>query len=103
MSRPFSTPDHYRGGSNGNYPSRFNHDAAQANAPHVHEELEYLRSENVQLRSLCGELEQALHEATQEGDANNAEERLRKYEELIEEKTETIRHLHQELQNLQAA
>jgi DNA repair exonuclease SbcCD ATPase subunit len=78
--------------------------------PHVDsdilQELEALRSENGQLRSLCVELEQALQEATQHGHAPAApediEERFKEYETLLEEKSETIRDLHQQLQQAQA-
>ncbi len=102
MARPLSTPDHFRGGPNGNYAARYSLDDPPAATPGVHEELDHLRSENSQLRALCGELEQALHEATQQVDVGGAEERLREYEQLMEEKSETIRQLHQELQDARA-
>ncbi len=70
----------------------------------VAEELEQLRSENTQLRSLCGELEQALQEVTQQApDIAAYEERMREYEAVLEEKTEMIRLLHQQLQDAQTA
>jgi hypothetical protein len=102
MARPLSTPaDPYRAGSNGNYPGRFNLNEPE---PNLHEELESLRNENGQLRSLCAELEQALHEAAQQPlDNGGADERLREFEELLEEKSETIRQLHQQLQDAQVA
>jgi chromosome segregation ATPase len=64
--------------------------------------LDSLRNENDQLRTLCIELEQALHEATQQVEQVGGDERLREFEGLLDEKTETIRHLHQELQNAHA-
>lgn len=67
-------------------------------------EADKLRDENAQLRALCVELEQALHEATQHaplGDAD-VEERLREYEALLEQKSEMIRQMHQDLQRSQA-
>ncbi len=73
--------------------------------PAVLDELETLRAENGQLRSLCVELEQALQEATQH-DANlsdaDIDERLREYELMIEQKSETIRQQHQEIQRSQS-
>jgi chromosome segregation ATPase len=86
---------------NGNHPVRYGHDENHS-GPEVAQELEHLRSENNQLRSLCAELEQALQEATQPAD-DPTEERLREYEALLEEKSETIRALHQQLQDAQAA
>jgi chromosome segregation ATPase len=73
------------------------------NEAEVLQELEALRSENAQLRSLCLELEQALQEATQNGPPVSAdvEERFKEYEMLMEEKSETIRDLHQQLQQAQ--
>jgi len=63
------------------------------------QEMEQLRHENDQLRSLCAELEQALQESAQLNEQPVGEERLREYDALLEEKTDTIRQLHQELQN----
>src|SRR5262245_48078101 len=104
MGRPLSTPDQVRGGSkNGTYQARYSLDDAPRIPQEVAEELELLRTENLQLRTLCAELEQALHEATQlTGDAGAADERLREYEQMMEEKSETIRQLHQQLQEAQA-
>ncbi len=65
------------------------------------DDVEILRAENEQLRSLCTELEQALQEAAQQGD-NNYEDRIREYEALLEEKSETIRELHQQVQDAQS-
>src|SRR5207247_1801905 len=65
------------------------------------DEIEALRAENDQLRNLCLELEQALQEATQHGD-QNYEDRFKEYDALLEEKSETIRDLHQQLQAGQA-
>jgi hypothetical protein len=65
------------------------------------EELEQLRSENGQLRALCTELEQALQEASQQGQV--FDERVKEYEQLLEEKSEMIRQLHQKLQDLEGA
>src|SRR4051794_37698746 len=103
MARPLSTSDPLRGGPNGNYQARYGLDDAAAGASPA-EELEQLRSENTQLRALCTELEQALQEATQQtADTSGSEERIREYELLVDEKSETIRQLHQQLQEVQAA
>jgi chromosome segregation ATPase len=65
-------------------------------------ELEHLRSENTQLRSLCIELEQALQEAAQhEGGPADWDERVKEYEALLEEKSDMIRQLHQQLHDAQ--
>lgn len=70
-------------------------------SPDLMAEVELLRGENTQLRSLCVELEQALQEATQ--DANvDVDSRLRDYESMLEEKSEMIRQLHQQLQQAQS-
>jgi chromosome segregation ATPase len=61
-------------------------------------ELEQLRSENHQLRALCAELEQALHEATQHSGAGGMQ--AGDLEALLEEKNEVIRQLHQQVQEL---
>jgi chromosome segregation ATPase len=67
--------------------------------PDAAHELELLRTENDQLRALCAELEQALQEATAAPPAQDfTDERAREYEALIEEKTEMIRQLHQQVQ-----
>jgi hypothetical protein len=65
-------------------------------------ELEHLRGENAQLRTLCLELEQALQEATQH-QATAADERLKEYEALLDEKSEVIGTLHHQLQQTRAA
>lgn len=65
-------------------------------------ELHHLRAENVQLRELCAELEQALQEASHEG-GGVSEDKAREYEALLDEKSEMIRQLHQQLQEVQAA
>jgi DNA repair exonuclease SbcCD ATPase subunit len=78
--------------------------SAPSAAPEELSELDQLRLENEQLRGLCVELEQALHEASQHHEAaRSAEERLADYEALVEEKNEMIRKLAQELQETQAA
>jgi chromosome segregation ATPase len=95
-SRPISADSH-RGG----YPApRYSAGESQFAGQELLLELDNLRSENAQLRQLCGELEQALQEAAS---SPPDEERLREYEALLEEKTETIRQLHQQLQDAQAA
>ncbi len=71
-------------------------------APDPTIEIEHLRAENAQLRTLCHELEQALHEATQQVD-QGAEARCKEYEALVEEKSETIRALHLQLEEAHAA
>jgi hypothetical protein len=67
------------------------------------DEREQLRAENVQLRTLCAELEQALQEASQAQESADLKGQVKGYEELLEEKTEIIRSLHQQAQDLQAA
>lgn len=75
-------------------------------SPDLLAELESLRAENGQLRSLCVELEQALQEAaTQSGNGEldpETESRLLEYEDILEQKSETIRQLHHEIQRSQA-
>ena len=66
------------------------------------QELERLREENEQLRALCLELEQALHEATQHAAEGGGEDSVKEYEALLDEKTEIIRQLHEQLQEAQA-
>lgn len=64
-------------------------------------EIDQLREENDQLRSLCGELEQALQDSTQQlADVQIILDRQHELESMVEEKTDTIRHLHMELQQL---
>src|SRR5262249_34486380 len=60
-------------------------------------DIEHLRSENAQLRGLCEEVEQALQEASAR-EGGPADDRTRDYEALLEEKSEMIRQLHQQLQ-----
>ena len=64
------------------------------------EDVNLLRAENQQLRALCAELEQALQEASQQGDPNY-EDRIREFDALLDEKSETIRQQHQQLQDAQ--
>ncbi len=49
--------------------------------------------------SLCVELEQALQESAQLNESHVGGDRIGEYEAMLEEKTETIRQLHQEMQN----
>jgi len=112
MARPLSAPE-ARGGSKGRPSSgEIN---LEGLAPEVAkrvkarpefaldqtQENERLRSENAELRALCYELEQALQEAGQQNNGDAAA-KVREYESLVEEKTETIRNLHQQLQDTQA-
>jgi chromosome segregation ATPase len=102
MSRPLSTSENFRGGFNGNYQPRYSLDDAQ-NAGDA-KELEQLRSDNAQLHLLRAELEQALMESTQQSPEVSAyEERLREYEQLVEEKSEVIRLLHLQLEEARSA
>src|SRR5438309_10684734 len=99
MARPLSS-DPYRGGSTGShYAPRYSlGDQADA-GQEILVELDNLRSENAQLRQLCGELEQALQEATANApDVSAYEERMREYEALIEQKNDSIREIHSQLQ-----
>jgi chromosome segregation ATPase len=109
MAKPLS-PSDPRGGMNGGgtggapYQPRYTLDDSPQEPTAVSPELEALQAENEQLRALCAELEQALHEATQQPAlAGTAEEQLRSYEALLEEKNDTIRELHQQLADLTAA
>jgi chromosome segregation ATPase len=116
MARPLGTSDSPRQATNGTFTARIATSAVQADArpdgkgqaapavnaePKDADEVTRLRSENEQLRALCLELEQALHEATQQGD-QSWEDRAREYEALLEEKSETIRQLHKQLQETKA-
>ena len=105
MARPLSTSDPYaRGGYNGAYQPRYSLDDVPAEGGGAPGELEQLRSENAQLHALRAELEQALIEATQQAPSDAAyEERMREYELLLEEKTETIRSLAEQLEEARAA
>jgi hypothetical protein len=113
MARPLPPSDHPRSGINGHPQDR----TALANAAHPgppHDlarkalepdelvELEHLRAENGQLRTLCLELEQALQEASQ-SQATAVDERLKEYETLLDEKSDTIRTLHEQLQAARSA
>jgi hypothetical protein len=104
MARPLSS-ESYRGGLNGGYPGhRHGVEDSHGGAQDLLVELDNLRSENVQLRQLCGELEQALQEATSQApEVSACEERMRDYEAMLEEKSDTIRQLHQQVQEAQAA
>jgi hypothetical protein len=64
-----------------------------------HEELAVLRVENIQLRARVEELEQILEATTDQTEQMWAEQQ-KEYEMLLEEKSEVIRTLHQELQEL---
>jgi chromosome segregation ATPase len=114
MARPLSVPESQRGGSNGR-PSSTEINLTELAAdparrtksrPDVvhdqHQGEERLRAENAELRALCYELEQALQEASQPNSGDGTAQ-LREYESMLEEKTETIRNLHQQLQETQAA
>ena len=114
MARPLPAPSQHQNRSNGSPSgrgpspsllSKATHDdpPADASGPSAEEaqELERLRDENAQLRALCLELEQALHEATQNATAGGGE-RLQEYEALLDEKTEKIRELAEQVQQLQA-
>jgi chromosome segregation ATPase len=111
MARPLPAPTQSRSDSNGHANGRpaaallrpISAPVADAPEPGSEEspELENLREENEQLRALCVELEQALHEASLPGHASG-EDRLKEYEALLEEKTEIIRQQHEQLQELQA-
>jgi DNA repair exonuclease SbcCD ATPase subunit len=99
MARPLSASDPYRGGFHGGASPRYTLDGPTADEAHADPELEILQSENAQLRQLCAELEQALQEAAgQMPDVSAFEERIREYDLLLEEKTETIRQLHERLE-----
>jgi len=69
----------------------------------VHE-LEQVRAENDELRTLVLELEQTLQQASTNGGGNGDwESQAREYEALIDEKTEVIRQLHGHVQELEEA
>src|SRR5579872_1255519 len=109
MARPLPAPTSLRGAHNGAVNGRLTdgqpRQAAVAEPPAESaedvQELERLREENAQLRALCLELEQALHEATQNA-SHHGEESAKEYEALLDEKTEIIRQLHEQVQQLQA-
>jgi chromosome segregation ATPase len=113
MARPLTASDHGRGGKHGHSPGRH----APAAAP-LHElilegvdrsadvaesDVEQIQAENTQLRELCADLEQALHEATSHQEGAAGETATREFELLLEEKSEVIRGLHQQIQELQQA
>ncbi len=101
MARPLSTPELHRGGTNGNHQVRFGLDAPNGAADVLHD-TDQMLAENSQLKALCAELEQALHEATQPaGGPSDWEDRAREYEALLDEKTEVIGQLHQQLRDAQ--
>jgi hypothetical protein len=113
MVRPLPPSDHPRSGTNGHPQERTAgaapgqpgsaHGLARATlGPDEQVELEHLRAENAQLRTLCLELEQALQEATQH-QASAADQRLKEYEALLDEKSDMIRTLHEQLQQTKAA
>jgi chromosome segregation ATPase len=116
MVKPLRASDSLRGASNGPPPRpgdrRDESRDLEADVPPGFDQvpgdlqvMEHLRDENNQLRALCLELEQALQEAagggagTQEG----AGERIREFEALVEQKSETIRQLHQHITELESA
>jgi chromosome segregation ATPase len=114
MARPLPAPTQIRNGANGHVNGRTAAAAASllhsaetptkiAVEPEADEvqDLLTLREENEQLRALCVELEQALHEASLPGHAGG-EDRLKEYEAILEEKTEMIRQQHEQMQQLQA-
>jgi chromosome segregation ATPase len=116
MAKPLPVSDPLRGASNG-APARPGDRRIEGRASHAGvnpalvqpsddtQEMERLRDENNQLRALCLELEQALQEAATGGSGGQAEDggQLREYESVLEEKSETIRQLHQQIEELQAA
>ncbi len=111
MANPLPVSNAYRGAGNGTAgrpgadrrpePPAPPPEPPEASAPGPEElqELDRLRDENSQLRALCLELEQALQEASNREGGGNAGD----YEAILEEKSETIRHLHQQVEELQAA
>jgi DNA repair exonuclease SbcCD ATPase subunit len=113
MAKPLSAPDSHRNGTNGAYNIRAalaevtaaDAHAAPTNKPRPidAETIENLRAENVELRTLCNELEQALQESSQQNDQGDAASRMSEYDALLEEKNEVIRSLHQDLQSAHSA
>ena len=133
MGNPLANPDPHRNGINGSHAGCLTPaDGALLHAPRLDEtmnhlaengtghltpggkagldagtdlqqELETLRSENDQLRALCVELEEALQEATQQQGGASWDERVKEYEALLEEKSDMIRQLHQQLQEARTA
>jgi hypothetical protein len=72
----------------------------QAMSQAIAEELEQLRSENTELRSIIAELNQKWDQTEVQGD-QKVDERLKEYESLLEEKSELIRNLHLKIQEIQ--
>ena len=114
MARPLSAPDTHRNGTHGAFNIRAALAEAPATAADTHatngkaraaeaDATETVALQNAELRALCNELEQALQEASQQGQTSVWEERVREYEALLEEKNEVIRNLHQDLQSAQCA
>jgi chromosome segregation ATPase len=114
MARPLPAPTQIRNGANGHvngrtaaaaatllHPEPISVESAAEPESEEAQELLTLREENEQLRALCVELEQALHEASLPGHAGG-EDRLKEYEAMLEEKTEMIRQQHEQMQELQA-
>lgn len=110
LPAPSSTPGGFNGSTNGRSSaaavlhaeaSEIPAEAEADEAPDEAQELEQLREENAQLRSLCLELEQALHESATRG-PGSGDERVTEYEALLDEKTELIRQQAEQLQQLQA-
>jgi chromosome segregation ATPase len=104
MARPLSTSSSFRSGTNGNQQVRYRLADQPSGENESTQEIEQLRAENAQLRTLCAELEQALQEAAhQDPDHGAYEERIREHESLLEEKSEAIRSLHEQLQEVKTA
>jgi chromosome segregation ATPase len=111
MARPLAASDHGRGGKNGHASGRqaaplheLIFDEIDPNSAEAAEaDGEQLQAENTQLRELCAELEQALQEATAHPGSGGEETEVKEYEALLEEKTEVIRGLHEQIQELETA
>jgi hypothetical protein len=63
-------------------------------------ELDQLKVENVELRSIIAELQQQLHEVKKQDD-QSVLDRQKEYESLLEEKSELIRNLHLKIRELE--
>jgi myosin heavy subunit len=115
MARPIAAPDMLRSVANGTQAGRtapgLNGLQAPANGRYLaangataalsHDdaiELAQLRAENAQLHQLCVELEQALHESTQNPGGVELEARIKEFESLLEEKSQVIAEVHLQLQ-----
>src|SRR5262249_47320784 len=123
MARPLGTSnlDHGRSATNGTTVERTalvggldsagdlmdavtdNGEATEATGVMTPEEQQHLLADNAQLRTLCAELEHALQEASHAESPGDLKGQLQEYEQLLEEKSEVIRNLHQQMQQLQAA